>query len=271
LRTWSRTCDRDTNERKLVTVTPAPKVRTTELVAYLRVSTIEQADKGYGLDVQREAIAKAAKQLSAKVVAWTADEGKSGTLDAVDRPGLLEALTTIRDGQANGLIVRDLDRLARAVTVQEAVLAEVWDHHDTAVFTSVPPQEVLRDDPDDPYRTAMRQMRGVFAELDRRLIVKRLRDGRKAKAANGGHVDGPAPYGWRVDEPGPDNPHGALVPVPTEQAALARMKALAAQSTSTRQIALVLTAEGHQTRKGGAWSGPVAARILRRANTKGAA
>jgi len=31
-----------------------------KLVAYLRVSTIEQADKGYGLDIQREAIAKAA-------------------------------------------------------------------------------------------------------------------------------------------------------------------------------------------------------------------
>ena len=41
-----------------------------KLVAYLRVSTIEQADKGYGLDVQREAIRKAAKSLGAKVVAW---------------------------------------------------------------------------------------------------------------------------------------------------------------------------------------------------------
>lgn len=242
------------------------------LVAYLRVSTIEQADKGYGLDVQREAIRKAAKQLGGKVVVWTADEGKSGTLDAVDRPGLLEALTAIRDGRADGLIVRDLDRLARAVTVQEAVLAEVWDHRDSAVFTSVPPQEVLRDDPDDPYRTAMRQMRGVFAELDRRLIVKRLRDGRKVKADNGGHVDGPAPYGWRVDEPNPSNPHGALVPVPAEQTALARMKHLRRDGVPTREIARVLTAEGHPTRKGGGtWHHATVARILARANTLGTA
>jgi DNA invertase Pin-like site-specific DNA recombinase len=170
------------------------------------------------------------------------------------------------------LIVRDLDRLARAVTVQEAVLAEVWDHRGTAVFTSVPPQEVLRDDPDDPYRTAMRQMRGVFAELDRRLIVKRLRDGRKAKADNGGHVDGPAPYGWRVDEPNPANPHGALVPVPAEQTALARMKQLHHDGQSTREIARALTAEGHPTRKGGgAWHHATIARILARANTLGTA
>ena len=249
-----------------MTETTATKAQTTRLIAYLRVSTIEQADKGYGLDVQREAIRKAAKQLGAKIVAWTVDEGKSGTLDAVYRPGLLDALTAIRGGRAEGLIMRDLDRLARAVTVQEAVLGEVWAHKGTAVFTSVPPAEVLRDDPDDPYRTAMRQMRGVFAELDRRLIVKRLRDGRQAKAANGGHIDGPAPYGWRVDEPHLANPHGKLVPVPAEQKALARMKALAAQGKSTREIARVLTAEGHPTKRGGRWTSPVVARILKRTN-----
>lgn len=242
-----------------------------KLVAYLRVSTIEQADKGYGLDVQREAIRKAAKSLGAKIVAWSVDEGKSGALDAAKRPGLLDALTIIRDGKANALIVRDLDRLARAVSVQEAVLAEVWGKESCAIFTSVPPQEVPRDDPDDPMRTAMRQMRGVFHELDRRLIAKRLRDGRNAKAANGGHATGSPPYGWRVDKPSPENPHGALVAESAEQAALARMRALAEQGASTREIARMLAAEGHPTKRGGRWTSPVVARILARANTRGTA
>lgn len=242
-----------------------------KLVAYLRVSTIEQADKGYGLDVQREAIRKAAKSLGAKVVAWPADEGKSGALDAADRPGLLTALALIRDGKADGLIVRDLDRLARAVSVQEAVLAEVWASDQGVVFTSVPPQEVPRDDPDDPMRTAMRQMRGVFHELDRRLIAKRLRDGRNAKAANGGHATGSPPYGWRVDAKSADNPHGALVPEPAEQAALARMRELQAVGYSTREIARVLAEEGHPTKRGGRWTSPVVARILARAATRGTA
>ena len=68
------------------------------------------------------------------------------------------------------MVVRDLDRLARAVGVQEAVLAEVWGKNGV-VYTSTPPAEVPRDDPDDPMRTAMRQMRGMFHELDRRLIA----------------------------------------------------------------------------------------------------
>jgi DNA invertase Pin-like site-specific DNA recombinase len=43
-------------------------------------------------------IRKAAKSLGAKIVAWCVDEGKSGALDAAKRPGLLKALTIIRDG-----------------------------------------------------------------------------------------------------------------------------------------------------------------------------
>ena len=87
----------------------------------------------------------------------------------------------------------------------------------------------------------------------------------------GVHATCSPPYGWRVDKPNPANPHGALVPEPTEQRALARMKALAAQGTPTREIARVLAAEGHPTKRGGTWSSPTVARILGRANTKGTA
>jgi DNA invertase Pin-like site-specific DNA recombinase len=127
-------------------------------------------------------------------VKWVADPAMSGALPAVDRPGLTDALALLRDGSADGLIVRDLDRLARAVTVQEAILAEVWNRLGGRVFEAT--GEVLRDDPDDPMRTAMREMAGVFAGLERRLVVKRLRDGRAEKARQGGHAVGRPPYGW---------------------------------------------------------------------------
>lgn len=222
-----------------------------KLVAYLRVSTREQVEHGQGLDIQRAAIQRWAAGHGHRVVAWLADEGVSGAKPAAERPGLVDALDTIRDRRAAGLIVRDLDRLARSVTVQEAVLAEVW-RLDAAVFTATA-GEVGRDDPDDPMRTAMREMAGVFAGLDRRLIVKRLRDGRAAKAAKGGHATGRYPYGY--------NKRG---PVPAEQAALRRMRELRADGASTREIAQVLTTEGHPTARGGAWSSPTVARILAR-------
>ena len=62
----------------------------------------------------------------------------------------------IGDGQADGLIVGEMARLARELYIQEAVLAMVWDMGG-AVFCA-DTGEVMQDDPDDPMRTAMRQM-----------------------------------------------------------------------------------------------------------------
>ena len=56
--------------------------------------------------------------------------------------------------------------------------------------------EVHRDDPDDPMRTAIRQVMGVFSELDHSMVAKRLRDGRLAKAAAGRKAVGDYPFGY---------------------------------------------------------------------------
>lgn len=228
------------------------------LAAYVRVSTQEQAEHGQGLDIQECSIRKWARANGHKVVAVLRDEGVSGAKVLDDRPGLMDALALIGvGGMARGLVVRDLDRLARSVTVQEAVLAEVWDGLNGSVFTTG--GEVPRDDPDDPMRTAMREMAGVFAGLERRMIVKRLRDGRAAKAAKGGHATGRYPYG-----------EGRNGPIPEQQRVLRRMRALAADGKSTREIADTLTAEGHVTARGGTWSSPTVSRILSRSDTPNA-
>ena len=49
---------------------------------------------------------------------------------------------------------------------------------------------MLQDDPDDLMRTAIRQVLGVFAELDRKTVVKGFGDGRPGKAAEGKHAVG---------------------------------------------------------------------------------
>lgn len=98
----------------------------------------------------------------------------------------------------------------------------------------------------------MRKMAGVFGELERMLVAKRLRDGRRAKAAAGGHATGSPPYGWNSAKRSAENPAGALVSVPAEQAALARMRELRHARQSTRDIAATLRAEGHPTKRRGA-------------------
>ncbi|MDF2697354.1 MAG: resolvase [Labilithrix sp.] len=224
-------------------------------VLYLRVSTTAQAVDGFGLDVQEQACSAYAKHYGLRIVAVFRDEGVPGTLAAADRDGLMSALTRLQDGDADVLLVARLDRLARSLTVQEAVLAQVWKMHRAMHSADIGP--ILHDDPDDPMRTAMRQMAGVFAQLDRGMLTKRLRDGRKAKAAKGGRAVGPAPFGYRAHD-------GMLHPIPTEQRALRRMHKLRSKGMTCQQIADALAAEGHPTKRGGRWTSPVVSRILSR-------
>ncbi|MCA2204056.1 recombinase family protein [Streptomyces griseoincarnatus] len=132
-----------------------------------------------------------------------------------------------------------LDRLARALTVQGATLAVVWRDGGN-VFTA-DGGEVHQDDPDDPMRTAMRQDIGVFAELDRRMVVKRLRDGRAAKAASGRKAVGAYAYGFHRDGEGRERD---AAPNPMEQAAQARILELRAKGMSYRAIGAQLDTEG---------------------------
>jgi DNA invertase Pin-like site-specific DNA recombinase len=224
------------------------------LVAYMRVSSEGQLD-GLGLDVQEQAIRRWARREGHRVVDVCADPAQSGTIAFTDRPGLGCALDALKHGHADGLVVLNLGRISRLLTDQEAALAIVW-RYGGRVFTAES-GEVLADDPEDPMRTAMRQMAGVFFQLDRAMIVKRLRDGRRLKADRGGYAHGRPPYGWRAEA-------GQLVEDPAEQAALARIAELRGQRRSLRAIAVALHAEGHRPRQGEAWHPNTLARILDR-------
>jgi DNA invertase Pin-like site-specific DNA recombinase len=230
-----------------------------DLVAYLRVSSESQLD-GYGLDIQAKACERWAKSQGHRIVKVCSDDGVSGMLDAADRPGLACALDALEDGIAQGLVVGRLDRLARKLHVQEAALAAAWRQGAT-VFT-VDSGEVHKDDADDPMRTAIRQMMGVFAQLDRSQVVKRLRDGRRAKAAAGRHAVGQYAYGMQGVGKGKERDAGEN---PGEIPALARIVELRRGGQSYRQIALQLDSEGLKPRRAEHWSAMAVRNIAQRA------
>jgi DNA invertase Pin-like site-specific DNA recombinase len=228
------------------------------LVAYLRVSSEGHVD-GYGLDLQRRSVRAWAKANGHRIVHTCVDEAVSGALEAADRPGLACALEAIATGQADGVVVARLDRLARKLTVQEATLALVWQRG-ARVFAA-DTGEVHRDDPDDPMRTAIRQVMGVFAELDRKMVAKRMRDGRLAKAAAGRKAVGDYAFGYAATGRGRDRDAG---PVQAEQEAVARLVELRRAGRSYREIASALDTEGHKPRRATSWSAAVVRSIALR-------
>jgi DNA invertase Pin-like site-specific DNA recombinase len=225
------------------------------IVGYLRVSTERQADEGLGLEVQEQGIRAWAVAEGHKLVACYSDGGVSGSNGIDARVGLHEALTALAAGRADGLVVYRLDRLARDLSVQEGILAWVWKHGGRVFACDA--GEVLQEDPDDPMRTAMRQMMGVFAQLERGMTAARMRAGRRRKAARGGFAYGAPPYGKRAV-------HGELVDDPAEQQVIARIRELHTGGVSLRQIARTLNAEGVRPRRGKRWQDRTVAKIVAR-------
>lgn len=227
------------------------------LAAYLRVSTKGQTD-GYGLDIQRAAIRDWAKASGHKILEWHTDT-ISGASELASREGWRSASALVKRGNADGIVVARLDRLARDLMVQEVLLRRLSEFGGVVMSTRASENEMLVGESKDPSRKLVRTILGAISEYDREMITDRLTAARKAKAAAGGHAHGALPFGYRSVE-------GALVEVPEEQAALLRMHTLAATGASTRAIAWRLTAEGYPTKRGGQWSSPTVARILKRTN-----
>jgi DNA invertase Pin-like site-specific DNA recombinase len=135
----------------------------------------------------------------------------------------------------------------------EGTLTKAWSLG-AKVFT-VDLGEVISDDPDDPTRTALRQMVGVFAQLERGMIAARMRAGRREKGARGGFTGGAPRFGVRADD-------RELVADPDEQATLHRMVELRADGASLQAIAETLDAEGRRPKRGTRWHPTTVARVL---------
>jgi DNA invertase Pin-like site-specific DNA recombinase len=229
--------------------------RKLRLIGYRRVSTAGQVDR-YGLPAQLTDLKRYAREAGAVMVTVETEEAKSGTLPADERPALIAALKAIEAGKADGLLVPgDLDRIARELIVQEAIMTRIWKLG--GVVHTTTRGEIEPDDLDDPMRTAIRQFMGVVAQLDRAMVVKRMRNGRREKASAGGFAYGSPAFGQRSHG-------GELVADETEQRAISRIKELNAAGASLREICGTLADEDIKSKRGGQWHPVTVSRVLAR-------
>jgi DNA invertase Pin-like site-specific DNA recombinase len=227
-----------------------------KFVHYARTSDANGDEES--IEAQQDAAASWAPRNGHQVVAFFDDNGRSGTLSLADREGLTGAVAIIESGEAEALLIHRLDRIARALHVQEATLAYVWGVGGR-VFEVVG-GEVHQDDPDDPMRKAMRQMRGVFNELERGMVVARMQGGRRRAAAQGKYIGGArlhSKYGYKLVD-------GQYEPDEDEQAVIVRMLVLHGMDMSYRSIGAALTEEGHPPPSGEAWHPSAIMRIVKR-------
>ncbi len=148
---------------------------TNHMIGYVRVSTEEQERSGLGIEAQTEAILAECDRRG-----WTveivSDLGRSGKQV---NPELRRALDLLDAGQANGLIVAKLDRLARSVRHASAIIDDAIRREWALVVLD----NAL--DLTTPGGRAMANMLATFAELERDLISSRTKEALAARKARG--------------------------------------------------------------------------------------
>jgi DNA invertase Pin-like site-specific DNA recombinase len=152
---------------------PRPRRRAHRTLAYLRVSTEEQATSRAGLDAQRAAITAQTERRGWTDVEYVEDAGWSGK--NLDRPGLQHCLVELAEHRADVLVTSKQDRLTRSPVDYYALMAqsrrEGWAlvTLDLDLDTSTPAGEFLAG-----------TMAGA-SQFERRLIGQRTSDAMKAK------------------------------------------------------------------------------------------
>ena len=214
---WPMTAPRKPRRR---TVTPP----TGTAIGYLRVSTDEQAVSGLGLEAQRAAILAQAEALGVTVIGWQEDEGLSGTVAPMDRPGLTLALNAMADGHAERLIVAKLDRLGRStldvLNLDALARAEGWG----LVLCDVPGLDTATPEG----RMLLTQL-ASFAQFERDRIAQRTREALAVKKAQGVRLGRPSVLSRDV---------------------VARIVSERDEGRTLREIAEGLTADGIRTARG---------------------
>lgn len=222
--------------------------KTHRVVAYLRVSTDRQAEEGLGLDIQQDYIAGYLRKHPDLKLAKVYRDRVSGS--TLDRPALRELLADAKEHRFDKVLVARYDRVARDLAVMLFI-------EKTLLIESVELVSVSESfNGQDPVMVAMRQIIGVFAQLERGRITERLLSGRRKKLENGGYAGGRPPTGYRVKN------HELVVD--EEGAKVIRyIRKLRMGRMSFEKIAARLNAESIKTRNGARWYASGIHRLLR--------
>jgi DNA invertase Pin-like site-specific DNA recombinase len=222
-------------------VAKSPKVRT-PAIAYLRTSSASSVGADKDSDKrQREAIQRFANSAGLELVGEYYDAAVSGA-DPIDtRPGFRALLDRIVSNGVRTVIVEDASRFARTLMVQEAGIATLAGIG-VRVLTS---RGDDLTDSDDEMRVAMRQIAGVFSQLEKTRLVKKLAGARsrKREALRQGGASSPKVEGRRS--------HAEARPeVVAIAKRLRRASPKSGERRSFRQIAKELARMGHLNERG---------------------
>lgn len=160
-------------------------------IAYLRTSSAANVGADKDSDKrQRAAIEAFAKRDRWEVVEEFYDADVSGADPIESRPGFSALLDRIEGNGVRTVLVEDASRFARQLIIQEAGIIALIERG--VRFLTSSGDDLTETS--DPFKIAMRQIAGVFAQLEKARLVGKLKAARDRKRATGAKVEGRKSY-----------------------------------------------------------------------------
>ncbi len=220
------------------------------VVAYCRVSTLEQKRRGYGIDIQIRDVTLFAEGQGLLIVRFFPDKAESGV--GRDRKELRKLLRECRAGRVGAVVIPSIDRLSRDVRLAENLFHE-FERLGVRILIADMPTYNGKDRKD----VLIRQIREAIAEENRKDIIERLWKGRQERVRRGRPPGGNVPYGYSRNGK-------SLVVDEAEAETVRAIFELAARGRACSAIAAVLDSRALPRRNGRPWTRRQVSAVLTR-------
>jgi putative DNA-invertase from lambdoid prophage Rac len=197
---------------------------------YARVSTTAQADEGQSLEVQQRTIAGYAQMHGLVLEKVFVERGVSGSKPLAERPEGSALIGILKPGDV--VITPKLDRMFRSALDALAILAQMKN-----AGIALHMIDLGGDTTTNGVSKLVFTILSAVAEAERDRTRERITEVKRDQRQRSRYLGGVVPFGWRVDD------GGTLVPIPEQQAAIRRIRALRAAGLSSHRISATLKEE----------------------------
>lgn len=181
-------------------IVPDWTCKSAEYCAYLRKSRADRdaelRGEGETLERHRRILTEFAENNNIHISKFYCEVVSGDTIE--DRPSMQELLTDVECGKWAGVLVVEVERLARGNTKDQGAVADAFKYSNTKIITPIKTY-----DPRDEYDEEYFEFGLFMSRREYKTINRRLQRGRAASVREGNYIASTAPYGYkRLKNPG---------------------------------------------------------------------